>query len=243
MIRFTKLSSLLLLFTFTLSAITVYGLNPDQTAVTAANSSALSDCVFFGDSTTYGLHRYNTNNDGRFGKNYYTLQDSQIWTPADGTFYLGNVVKASVLIDKESLPLADACRKYTPQKLILTVGINGLGSWNEVTFSSCYARLIETIRTASPETQIYLQSVYPIAPKALEKLPNFSNAKIDLVNTWIKTVAEQNALSFLNTATVLKDENGNLKESYHNGDGLHLSTSGFNAMLEYVEKEIERKTV
>lgn len=210
--------------------------------VYTATQSILSSCTFFGDSTTYGLHRYNAQNNGKHGDNYYTLQDSQIWTPSDGTFYLGNVLKASVYINGKSILLSDACRQFKPQKLVLTVGINGLASWTKDGFFSCYQKLINTVKTASPNTMIYLQSVYPISPKAKEKLPHFTNEKINTLNLWINELAHTNGLSYLNTASVLSDENGNLKESYHNGDGLHLSTDGFNAMLRYVEEQLSKGT-
>lgn len=237
--RHTHILSLLLLgailFSFSTNTITA-----SENHVYTVNESILSTCTFFGDSTTYGLHRFNSQNDGKHGKNYYTLQDSQIWTPSDGTFYLGNVVKASVTVNGQTLFLGDACRQYKPQKLILTVGINGLATWSKDSFLSCYQKLINTVKTASPNTEIYLQSVYPISPKAQEKLPNFTNEKITQLNLWIKELAQENKLLFLNTASVLINENGNLKENYHNGDGLHLSTQGFNAMLSYVEEQLTK---
>ncbi len=210
--------------------------NTSEKYVPALNESALSHCTFFGDSTTYGLHRFNVHNDGRFGENYYTLQDSQIWTPADGTFYLGNVIKASVAINGKTFSLSDACSIHKPQKLILTVGINGLATWTKDTFLSCYQKLLTIIKNASPDTEVYLQSVYPISPKAQEKLPQFTNEKIKQLNVWIQELAEENRLTYFDTASVLCDENGNLKDAYHNGDGLHLSSAGFNEMLRYVEE-------
>jgi len=237
--RLTYFLSLLLLGT-TMFSFTANTITAREPYVYAVNESILSTCTFFGDSTTYGLHRFNAQNDGRHGKNYYTLQDSQIWTPSDGTFYLGNVVKASVALNGRSLLLGEACQTYRPQKLILTVGINGLTAWTKDTFLSCYQKLINTVTNASPGTEVYLQSVYPISPKAKEKLPNFSNEKITQLNLWIEELAVQNRLPYLNTASVLRDENGNLKDSYHNGDGLHLSTQGFNTMLRYVEEQLTK---
>ena len=197
----------------------------------------LSECVFFGDSTTYGLFRYNVHNDGSFGNNYHTLQDSQVWTPKSGTFYLGNLLTCLVdLPDYGEIPLEKAVRSVRPRCMILTVGINGLSSWNQDSLTRYYQKLIDTIQKESPSTTIVLQSVYPIAGKAKETFPKFSNGKIDLVNSWISSLASSNHIMYLNTASVLKNENGFLCDSYHNGDGLHFSTEGFNAMLKYVEE-------
>lgn len=234
----TLLLSILLTVAVTLSSVFLPLPRESALEVASFNASPLSRCTFFGDSTTYGLIRYNAHNDGRFGKNYYTLQDSQIWVPKDGTFYLGNVLKASAFIGGKSYTLAEACRAFSPEKLILTVGINGLANWEETSFLRYYKKLIDTVREASPNTELYLQSVYPIAPKAKEKLPEFSNEKIQLVNSWICSLARKEHLCYLNAASALTDTDGNLKESYHNGDGLHLSCQGFNEMLKYVENEL-----
>ena len=240
--RLTLFLSLFFTCTLLLTSIPFDGDHHEETIPTFQNSP-LSLCSFFGDSTTYGLFRFNAHNDGRFGKNYYTLQDSQIWVPKSGTFYLKNALRATVVINQAEHTLSDACKQYRPQKLILTVGINGLAAWEKEDFLHCYEKLIQTIQGASPSTSIYLQSVYPIAPKAKEKLPTFSNEKIDRVNLWIQELANDTHLPYLNTASVLKDSHGNLKEAYHNGDGLHLSSEGFNAMLRYVEQQLTKGTV
>lgn len=236
-------SFITVLFAFTIMLNTLPHFSPKETALPVFQDSPLSLCTFFGDSTTYGLFRYNAHNDGRFGKNYYTLQDSQIWTPKEGTFYLGNVLKASVCLGGQSCTLPDACKRFSPQKLILTVGINGLATWEKESFLRYYEKLINVIRKASPDTKIYLQSIYPIAEIAKEKLPSFDNRKIDTVNLWIASLAQNKELPYLDTATVLKDNNGNLCEAYHNGDGLHLSCDGFNAMLRFVEEQLTKETV
>lgn len=240
--RLTLFLSLLL--TYTLSVATFHvPINALHPTSATYHDSVLAECTFFGDSTTYGLFRFNAHNDKAFGKNYYTLQDTQIWTPSNGTFYLGNILNATVNIQKQEYSLSEAAQKFKPQRFIITVGINGLASWNKESFCRYYNRLIAMIQNASPTTVIYLQSVYPIAPKALEKLPKFSNQKIDTVNTWICEMASEHRISYLNTASVLKDAHGNLNENFHNGDGLHLSCEGFNTMLRYVENQLMKELI
>ena len=240
--RLSIFLSLLLLLTLVISQATQTALAKEYESYPTFRQNegfSLSECVFFGDSTTYGLFRYNAHNNGKFGKNYYTLQDSQIWTPKSGTFFLGNLLNCKVaLSDLGEITLSDALHKKQPPTIIVTVGINGLAAWNKETFTKYYEKLITMIKTASPKTVIVLQSVYPIAEKARDTLPAFSNEKIDTVNTWIEALAVHHKLRYLNTANVLKDASGNLAECCHNGDGLHLSTEGFNRMLEYVDRTL-----
>lgn len=200
----------------------------------------LKELVFFGDSTTYGFYYYNIHNDGKHGSNYCTLHPSQIWVPKDGTFYLGNLMTSRIaLSDGRFLTLAEAAREIQPKYLILTVGINGLCSWSEENFTRYYEKMIELVTNNSPNTKILLQSVYPTASNISGKLSGFTNDKIDRLNTWIAAIAERKSLFYLNTAQILKDEKGFLRLDYQNGDGLHLNTQGFNAVLQYIEKSLQ----
>lgn len=204
-----------------------------------ATDDRLKDVVFFGDSTTYGLFYYNVNNDGRHGKNHKTLQSSQIWVPKDGTFYLRNLLTSRIaLSDGRSLTLAEAARTLQPKYLVITVGINGLCSWTEESFTRYYEKMLELVKNNAPSTTILLQSVFPSASNISGNLVGFTNDKIDRLNTWIAAIAEKHHLTYLNTARVLKDDQGFLRQEYQNGDGLHLNTQGFNVILQNVEKAL-----
>lgn len=201
--------------------------------------SFLDKLYFFGDSTTYGLMNYNVLNDGRHGQNYHTLKASQIWVPEGGTFYLGNILTARIaLCDGRHLSLAEATANIRPEYLVITVGVNGLVSWQEENFKKYYCKMISLVCENSENTVIMLQSVYPVASNVTNNLKNFTNDKIDIINVWIKEIAEERGLTFINSNPSLKDENGYLKQEYQNGDGLHLNTEGFNAILEFIEKTV-----
>ena len=205
-------------------------------AITASGGTILEKLVFFGDSTTHGLIRYNVENNGVHGINYHTLKRSQIWTTPEGTFYLGNLLSTTVrLEDETTLPLQDACRKYKPQYLVITVGINGLRTWTEADFTRYYDKLISMVQEASPQTQVILQSVFPVAKVRDSRLSEFTPDRINTLNLWIRSIAASNSIPFLNTAAALTDNDGFLCSEYHNGDGLHLNTKGYNAILKYIE--------
>ncbi len=197
----------------------------------------LDRLVFFGDSTTYGFFRYNLNNTGVYEKNYYTLKASQIWVPQERTFYLGNLFTAEIaLSEDQKMTLSEAARTYRPEYLLLTVGINGLCQWNEENFSRYYEKMIDLVEEASPDTTILLHSVYPTASNIGGRLTGFTNDKIDRLNSWIQKIAEKRGLFYLDSASALKDERGCLPLAYQNGDGLHLNTQGFNAVLKNIDR-------
>lgn len=154
--------------------------------------------------------------------------------PPDGTFYLRNLPTAKIRYRGEDLPLAEAFSQASPEIVIVTVGVNGLPSWTQESFLAHYGRLIDVIANSAPNTQIVLQSVYPTAKERASNLSAFTVDKIDRLNGWVRELAKQRSLPYLDTASVLKGEDGWLIPSYHNGDGMHLNTAGFNEVLSYI---------
>ena len=199
-----------------------------------SNSSYLQKISFFGDSTTHGLIRYIIQNDGRYGQSIVELSRDQVLTSRDGTFYLRNIPTATIHYKGNNLSLSKAFEQASPEILIITVGINGLPTWTQESFLSYYRQLIQIVREASPDTKIALQSVYPTAKVRDKKLVAFTVDKIDRLNQWIQSLAKEQSLPYLDTASVLKGEDGWLIPTYHNGDGLHLNTEGFNTVLDYI---------
>ena len=60
-------------------------------------------------------------------------------------------------------------------------------------------------------------------------------------NTWIEDICEElyksgKSVYYLDTYSVLVNEEGYLPENYSNGDGLHLSPAGFSAVLSNIRK-------
>ena len=47
-------------------------------------------------------------------------------------------------------------------------------------------------------------------------------------------MAEATGCKYTDSASVLKAEDGSLREDYGNGDGIHLNADGFNAVLQYL---------
>jgi hypothetical protein len=199
-----------------------------------SGASYIQKVSFFGDSTTYGLIHYIINNDGKHGTPVVKLKRDQVLVPPDGTFYLRNIPTAQMRYHGKDYALAEGIHLASPEILIITVGVNGLPAWTEESFLVYYNRLIDLIHTQSPNTKIVLQSIYPVARERDKKLASFTIDKVDEINGWIEKLAKQRSLPYLNTASALKGKDGWLIPSYHNGDGMHLNTAGFNAALKYI---------
>ena len=187
----------------------------------------IDSITFLGDSTTYGLKAYAVLTDGKKTK--------QVWTPSNGTLTLSyqGFVDIWYPDDDVEISIRDAVERKKPERMIITLGVNGIAFMEKDYFISEYTDLVTSIQKISPDTQIILQSIFPIASN-YEYQKDINNKKICEANTWILSVAEHTGVKFLNTYTVLIGENDYMISAYQNGDGLHLNEDGFRAVLNYI---------
>ena len=187
----------------------------------------IDSITFLGDSTTYGLKAYAVLTDGKKTK--------QVWTPSNGTLTLSYQGFVDIWYPDEDVEISirDAVERKKPERMIITLGVNGIAFMDKDYFISEYTDLVTSIQEISPDTQIILQSIFPIASN-YEYQKDINNVKICDANTWILSVAEATGVKFLNTYTVLIGDNGYMNDKYQNGDGLHLNGDGFAVVLDYI---------
>ena len=191
--------------------------------------------IFLGESTTYGLQRYGL------------LPDCQVWTGAtcaDGRVKTAGTLSLSPSIDKtrilypdtgEAITVGEALRRKKPEYLIITLGLNnGASYYSEDEFKQCYRILLNAVTEASEDTTVILQSLFPVAKSC--KIRTFTPERIRICNGWICDLASEYGIYYLDTFSVLCDENGYLYPEYDNGgDGIHLNANGLDAVLSYVK--------
>ena len=211
-----------------------------------------SDTVFLGDSTTNSL---------RFWK---ILPEDSVWTGDKCTLSMWDVSQKKIALSEGSLsslkelpdfeiysknlsvaegktvtyflPLADLAALKKPKNIIITLGINGAALMSENDFKEEYTLLIHTLKKASPSTGIFLNSIFPVAGHAKIK-----KETIDLANTWIKDVASEERLPFLDTNSLLKNEYGEADPALVDSvDGIHWNKRGCQKILEVLKIAIQK---
>lgn len=192
-----------------------------------AGQEYIDKLTFLGDSTTYGLKYYEVLSGGK--------NTTQVWTPASGTLTLYNYATATIVFpeDGQEISIVDAVTRKQPEYLVITLGVNGVAEMDEDWFKQDYTALVQSIQAASPNTKIICNSIYPVE-NDYEYINSINNTNIPQANEWIKAVAEATGCKYADSASVLKAEDGSLREDYGNGDGIHLNADGFNAVLEYL---------
>jgi lysophospholipase L1-like esterase len=201
---------------------------------TADMGQAYQDSILFvGDSTTAHLRSRGVLTGG--------TETRQVWVPSDNTLLLDfNITKKKIVYPATGIEMtiAEATEKDKPAYMILTIGLNGITSFvnNKNLYQNCYGSLIDTIKKASPDTKIILQSVYPVAANQRTFTADAVtlNGYIDILNGYVKELAADKEVRYLDTNSALKGPDGLLPESYQNGDGIHLTAEGYRVILDYI---------
>lgn len=208
---------------------------PDQPKTALAETADmgrdyLDKIIFLGDSTTYGLGYY-------YDHGYKDLvPPTQVWTPTSGTLTLDqwNYVAMKNPETGEEQMLTDLVSLKQPEYLCITLGVNGVSFMKEDYFKQSYTSLVQKVQELSPNTTIILNSIYPVTSGYEAKNNGINNLKIEAANLWVSAIAQGCGVHYLDSASVLKNDQGLLPDSYTNGDGLHLNGEAFGLVVEYI---------
>lgn len=196
----------------------------------------LDGFVFFGESTTYHLKSRGVLRGG--------TKTDQVWAPKCGTVNLDFTTRDIKIVypeTNEEMTVAQAAALKKPKYIVFTFGLNGAVqkvSRGEEYFKKIYGNLISSVKEASPETLVILQSAFPVsrdmdtAKYTVDALT--LNAYIDKINGWTSELAANEGLKYLNTAEILKAADGTLDKRYDAGDGHHLSKLAYTEILSYI---------
>lgn len=200
--------------------------NPNDVLLKATphgGAEYLNKIVFLGDSRTYGLKAFSILDGGE--------KTTQVWTPKSGTMSIWDMQLQKIVFPESGneITSAEAAAIKKPEILIISLGLNGVEIVKKDYFISEYIKLVNSIKNASPDTEIVLQSMFPVC----RSYTLLNNPTIQEGNKWIMEVAKQTGSHYLNTAEVLVDEDGFLIEEYST-DGCHLTPLGLDVQIEYI---------
>lgn len=115
-----------------------------------------------------------------------------------------------------------------PKKIFLLCGVNDV-SHNLTADSICTAleSLIKYIRTESPQTQLYVESLLPINNSFGRYKAIFGKEQVIRdINARLPEITKRNGATWINVNPAFCDADGNLRKDLTN-DGLHLLAPGY----------------
>ena len=135
----------------------------------------------------------------------------------------------------EKINIIDGIKKYNVKRIIITLGANSVALMQNAYFIEQYEKLIEALKSSNPNTQIIVESIFPVDDRWDLRTNSINNTKINNINYLLAQMAERQNIYFLNTAEVLKNENGSAIKGYlYESDGIHPLPICNDKILEYV---------
>ncbi len=174
-----------------------------------------SDAVFIGNSRTVSLEM----NSDKPLATFYASTGLNVSTV--GT-------EQSILLDDGSYgTVYDALAQKQFSRVYIMFGINEIGWPYPDVFQEDYEELIKTVMELQPDATVYVQSILPVSSLALSSGDVFTNENVDNFNLYVQNAAANTGATYLDVASVIKDENGELP--------LDASTDGIHLGREYCE--------
>ena len=123
-----------------------------------------------------------------------------------------------------------------PDKVFIMIGTNDLAYGKTVEdVISNYRKIIAQIKTESPITKLYIQSVLPVEDALHYTRPN---SKIIEINNLLVQICKEESLTYIDLFAAFADENGKLDKKY-SIDGLHLNGLGYQVWKDLIIKFVE----
>lgn len=186
-----------------------------------AGTEYLDSTLFLGDSNTVRLY-----NNGLISLQQFCAKEGI------GTQVALNEGIVTFKNDTTHYTIAQAVAKMKPRRVVMTFGTNDTGM-EVADFISNYTALVQAIQEAYPYTDLIVNTVPPI-PENHSNYPHMDQARIDDFNMALLNMCEQLGVRFLNTAEVLKGENGYGQPDYYTDGDIHLKSAGLKAALSYL---------
>ena len=195
------------------------------------------NAVFVGDSVTMGLRNFVTSERN---KGNACLGNAQFLT--GGSMGYSNTLpeigtKDSIhpIYKGREMYIEDALALIKADKVFIMLGMNDFDIYTVKDGITNAVKCINRIKEKNPDTKIYIESVTPVN----RDRGDFTNANIDIFNAALKKMCAANGCTYVDIASVMKNENGALIEPYcsdPNGMGIHMNYAGCRVWVDHLNK-------
>lgn len=176
-----------------------------------------SDAVFIGDSRTEGLTVYNVLTTSTVLATRGLMASSAL---TDKFVDLGNG-KGTVV---------DYLKLHKFKKVYIMLGLNELGCLLS-TYTDSYKELIDEVRQAEPDSEIYIMPVIPMVEERTDEV--YNNEIIAKFNEALRGICTEKNVPLINVSAALVNEKGTLPSELST-DGIHLNAKGLRRLVNYL---------
>ena len=182
--------------------------------------------TFLLDKTLMGLRSYVTN--------YGDGVNAQIWTDDGSGLMAKNAAETPIVfVDGSLITPSNAAMVTRPRTVLLYLGGDGLADTTEQEFTDGYTRLINSIREASPSTNIIVCSIGSISSN-YQGSDGLSPQLIASANSWIRQVCTNTGAYYADIAAIVNNEQGFLSDEFLTPDGRSIAAAGIALIVDYL---------
>lgn len=191
-----------------------------------AGQEYLASLTFICDSTMIGMRDYGMLSGGS--------ANTQVWGSTGGTIPIDSLSSCVIKypVDGSEISAATAAMIGQPKLLVLCVGNDGLAGATEDAFRGAYKGLIDSIRSASPDTTLIVCSLLPVTAN-YTGADGLTNVGVAQAQTWLKQICIEASVYYADIASAVMVD-GSLGSDYASSDGRTLSSAGCSKVLEYL---------
>lgn len=181
------------------------------------------DALFIGDSITQGLNEYASGIKNTKYAAYRGIGPKNLF---DGSTKDAN---------GHDVTYFDIFKAAAPKKIYIMLGTNSLNSSiTDDAFIKYYGDLLDKLKQEMGEISVfYVQSILPVTAK-ISQDERYAPSRIDQLNIRIANLAYGRGMAYIDLNSAMRDETGNLTESYAAPEGIHLNGSGYAVWTEYL---------
>ena len=192
-----------------------------------AGQQYIDKLTFLCDSSFVGVRDYGLLSGG--------TGTYQVWATETGSLPIGSINEKSIVYpsDGSAISISDAAMIAKPPVLVICVGQDGLNAVDEAAFKNSYTTLVQSIRSASPDTIIICCSISSVVNN-YTGADNLTTIMISDANDWIKDVCQNTGVYFAESGKSVGDGTGSVLTSYLSTNGKTLNSSGIGEVLKYL---------
>ena len=146
----------------------------------------VEDTIFAGDSTAL----YYVMNGAITGKQLWHKEGVSLETIFTQDIYINHA--------KSGMTLLEAVEAKKPKRLLLSLGTNSVATMEISYFISKYEELLTEMKKKSPNTEIIVQSIFPVAKSLDDAKKALNNDKINKMNYYLLELCDKLNIPFLN---------------------------------------------
>ena len=198
-----------------------YNFSKEVPAGEDAGNEWFSDALIIGETRISGVEIYGL----APGADLYYSSSMTAESAKEGSGYDRNE-------NSTSLSAVLAGKQYG--KIYICLGLNEMG-WNHINeFEGSLGSLVDMVKQAQPNADIYLQTVLPVTASLASSHSYITLERIASMNSMIQSVAMSRNVFFLGLPEELTMEDGSLNTQYDAGNGLSLNQNGLNLWCTYL---------